>query len=230
MGRILLVEDDARTAELVATFLRGEGFDVDTERTGPSGLARLLAAPPDLVILDWMLPALDGLTVCQRAREQFQGPILILTARSEEADQIQGLESGADDYLPKPVRPRLLLARIRALLRRTDGSREAIDERIVAGWITVDRATRTVWVADSSIETTTAEFDLLWLLARHQGTAITRDQLFEELRGIPYDGLDRSMDMRVSQLRKRLVDADPERRDPIRTVRGIGYQLVKTPT
>jgi two-component system response regulator RstA len=227
MPTLLLVEDDARTAELVATFLTREGFDVEGVRDGGQAVDRALASRPDLVVLDWMLPGEDGLTICRRLRaEGYAGPVLMLTARTDEIDQIIGLEVGADDYLPKPVRPRLLLARIRALLRRTGGA-EAHDDRLELGWLVVDRGRREVTVAGLPVDFTTAEFDLLWLLASRAGEPVTRDQLFEELRGIAYDGLDRSMDMRVSQLRKRLVDADPEGRDPIRTVRGVGYQLVR---
>ena len=230
MPHVLLVEDDARTAELVATFLRREGFDVGVVGAGADALARLESAPPDLMILDWMLPGgMDGIAVCTRARAVWQGPILMLTARTDEVDQIVGLEVGADDYLPKPVRPRLLLARIRALLRRASAPEPTSDEAdvLTCGWVVVDRGRREVRVGGVVVDLTTAEFDLLWLLASRAGTPVDRDTLFEELRGIPYDGLDRSMDMRVSQLRKRLVDVDPEGRAPIRTVRGAGYQLVR---
>lgn len=225
MTRVLLVEDDERTAELVATFLEGEGFAVTAVHRGAAGLAAILTDPPDVVVLDWMLPDLDGLTVCRRARERYTGPIVMLTARDDDVDQILGLEVGADDYLTKPVRPAILVARIRALLRRTIVEPTGGDRHEVADWV-IDRGRRTVTVCGEPIEVTTAEFDLLWLLAEHAGEPVTRDQLFENLRGIPYDGLDRSMDMRVSQLRKRLVDAHPRGADPICTVRGVGYQLV----
>lgn len=223
--RVLVIEDDRRTAELVQTYLLSEGFEVEAVHRGADGLAAILTDPPDVVVLDWMLPDLDGLQVCKRARADYAGPILMLTARDDEVDQIVGLEVGADDYLTKPVRPRLLVARLRALLRRTGEASGGSDRHVVADWV-IDRGRRTVTVAGAPIEVTTAEFDLLWLLAEHAGSPVTRDQLFEELRGIPYDGLDRSMDMRVSQLRKRLVDAHPQGLDPIRTVRGVGYQMV----
>ena len=231
MSRLLLVEDDPRTADLVSTFLTREGFVVTVAGTGAEALELLSSEPPDLMVLDWMLPGgMDGLTVCTRARAVWRGPILMLTARTDEVDQIVGLEVGADDYLPKPVRPRLLLARVRALLRRSQSPPLGSEEpaQLVCGWIEIDRGRREVRVGGSSVDLTTAEFELLWLLGARAGTPVDRDALFEELRGIPYDGFDRSMDMRVSQLRKRLIDADPEGRDPIRTVRGVGYQLVKT--
>ncbi len=229
MPRILLVEDDTRTAELVAAFLRQEAFEVDVIGDGSVAIAHIQAESPDLVVLDWMLPGADGLTVCRQVRDRFDGPILMLTARTDEVDQIVGLEVGVDDYMMKPVRPRLLLARIRALLRRARpaAADEGEPDRIVNGWLVVDRSKREVRVSDLVVDLTTAEFDLLWLLARRAGSPVDRDALFTELRGITYDGFDRSMDMRVSQLRKRLSDADPEGRDPIRTVRGVGYQLVK---
>ncbi|MEN0067676.1 MAG: response regulator transcription factor [Myxococcota bacterium] len=225
--RVLVVEDDRRTAELVRDYLQGEGFTVTLAHRGSEGLAAILTDAPDVVVLDWMLPDLDGLQVCKRARESYAGPILMLTARDDEVDQIVGLEVGADDYLTKPVRPRLLVARLRALLRRTTSSPDGRDpeRHEVADWV-IDRGRRSVTVRGEVVDLTTAEFDLLWFLAEHAGSPVTRDQLFEELRGIPYDGLDRSMDMRVSQLRRRLVDAHPEGLDPICTVRGTGYQLV----
>lgn len=229
MARILLVEDDPRTSELVATFLRQEGLQVDTEADGGQVVQRVLRQPPDLIVLDWMLPGLSGLEICRRLRgEGYTGGVLMLTARTDEVDQIVGLEVGADDYLPKPVRPRLLLARIRALLRRAPGPAEPTDpDRLELGWLVLDRGCREVTVAGVAVQLSTAEFDLLWLLGQHAGQPVDRDALFTELRGIPYDGLDRSMDMRVSALRRRLIDADPRGRDPIRTVRGRGYQLVK---
>lgn len=227
MARLLLVEDDARATELVRTFLEREGYVVHAVGTGPEGLTALEGGGFDLVVLDWMLPGMDGVTVCARARAFFSGPILMLTARTDEVDQVVGLEVGADDYLAKPVRPRVLLARVRALLRRA-APQASDDHRRVCGWVVIDSASRAVTVAGVPIEVTTADFDLLWLLAEHAGTPVDRDTLFQTLRGISYNGLDRSMDMRVSQLRKRLIDADPEHRDPIRTVRAVGYQLVKT--
>ena len=223
---ILLVEDDARIAELVGTYLEGQGYDVSAEADGARGAARIVAERPDLVILDWMLPSEDGLSVCRRVRAAgFGGPILMLTARTDEVDQILGLEMGADDYVPKPVRPRLLLARLRALERR--GRPAEPDQRVSLGDLIVDRARREVMVAGRAVVLTTAEFELLWLLAMRSGEPVDRETLFRELRGIAFDGVDRSMDMRVSTVRKRLQEADPHSRTWIVTVRGVGYQLVQ---
>ena len=224
--RLLLVEDDPRIRELVSGYLVSKGFEVDVVADGTSAVERICEAPPELVILDWMLPGEDGLSVCRRAREHYRGPILMLTARTDEIDEIVALEVGVDDYLSKPVRPRLLLARVTALLRRVTIEPGAA-QKIELGDLIVDAAQRTVTVVGVDVVLTTAEFELLWYLASHAGSPLTRDDLFRELRGIEYDGLDRSMDMRVSQVRKRLSEADPHARDWIKTVRGVGYQMVR---
>jgi two-component system response regulator RstA len=154
-------------------------------------------------------------------RTRFSGPILMLTARSEETDAIVGLEVGADDYVAKPASPRLLLARIRALLRRRT---EAPRERVEVGGLQVDRAAREARIDGVLVELTSAEFDLLWLLAVRAGEPVPREELLRDLRGIDWDGLDRSIDVRVSQLRRKLAQ-DPRHRERIKTVRGLGYQL-----
>jgi len=224
--RLLLVEDDPRIRELVAGYLQEKGFDVSVVGDGEAAMERLAEASVDLVILDWMLPGSDGLEVCRRAREHYSGPILMLTARTDEIDEIVALEVGVDDYLSKPVRPRLLLARVTALLRRaSDAGADA--RRIELGDLVIDASQRRATVAGEEVVLTTAEFDLLWFVGGRAGSPVTRDDLFRELRGIEYDGLDRSMDMRVSQVRKRLAEADPHARDRIKTVRGVGYQLVR---
>jgi len=224
--RLLLVEDDPRIRELVAGYLQGKGFDVSVVGDGEAAMERLAEASVDLVILDWMLPGSDGLEVCRRAREHYSGPILMLTARTDEIDEIVALEVGVDDYLSKPVRPRLLLARVTALLRRASDT-GADARRIELGDLVIDASQRRATVAGEEVVLTTAEFDLLWFVGGRAGSPVTRDDLFRELRGIEYDGLDRSMDMRVSQVRKRLAEADPHARDWIKTVRGVGYQLVR---
>lgn len=223
---MLLVEDDAATAELVATYLRREGFEVEVAPDGVTGRDRVRAAPPDVLVLDWMLPRLDGIGVCRAVREHWSGPVLMLTARTDEVDEVVALEVGVDDFLAKPVRARVLLARLRALLRRGAPAPDPA-ERVVLGALVVDRARREVRVDEVPIALTTAEFDLLWELARHAGTAVSREDLFRALRGFDWNGLDRSIDMRVSQVRKKLRDAVPGWDDPIRTVRGQGYQLVR---
>ncbi|MCL2524789.1 MAG: winged helix-turn-helix domain-containing protein [Betaproteobacteria bacterium] len=225
--RILLVEDDAKLAELTAEYLAKNDFQVAVEPRGDSAEARILAEQPDLVILDVMLPGKDGFEVCRSVRKQYRGVILMLTARDEDFDQILGLEMGADDYIAKPVQPRVLLARIKALLRRlpavSDGGNE---ESLLFGQFRISQATRTASLADSVIDLTTAEFDLLWLLASHAGNVLSRDDLLQELRGIGFDGLDRSIDARISRLRKKLND-DPENPTRIKTVRGKGYLFSK---
>jgi len=226
--RILLVEDDARLADLTAEYLAKNDLNVSIEPRGDTAEARILNEQPDLVILDVMLPGKDGFEVCRAVRPQYRGVILMLTARDEDFDQILGLEMGADDYIAKPVQPRVLLARIKALLRRLPGTGETPgeSESLTFGQFRISQATRTATLSDTSIDLTTAEFDLLWLLATHAGNVLSRDDLLQELRGIGFDGLDRSIDARISRLRKKLND-DPENPTRIKTVRGKGYLFSK---
>ncbi|MCE1181320.1 MAG: winged helix-turn-helix domain-containing protein, partial [Rhodocyclales bacterium] len=170
-----------------------------------------------------------GFEVCRAVRRQYRGVILMLTARDEDFDQILGLELGADDYIAKPAQPRVLLARIKALLRRLPSTPEAANtdnETMTFGQFRISQATRTALLNGQGIDLTTAEFDLLWLLASHAGNVLSRDDLLQELRGIGFDGLDRSIDARISRLRKKLND-DPENPTRIKTVRGKGYLFSK---
>lgn len=231
--RILLVEDDERLAELTAEYLRKNDYEVAIEARGDSAESRILNERPDLVILDVMLPGKDGFEVCRAVRPLYHGVILMLTARDEDFDQILGLELGADDYIAKPVQPRLLLARIKALLRRAPGTTEsamgsegAERAELAFGSFRISQATRSAQLATEAIDLTTAEFDLLWLLASHAGNILSRDDLLQELRGIGFDGLDRSIDARISRLRRKLGD-DPENPTRIKTVRGKGYLFSK---
>ncbi|MCE1238369.1 MAG: winged helix-turn-helix domain-containing protein [Azonexaceae bacterium] len=226
--RILLVEDDERLAELTAEYLTKNDLQVAIEPRGDAAEARILNEQPDLVILDVMLPGKDGFEVCRSVRQQYRGVILMLTARDEDFDQILGLELGADDYIAKPVQPRVLLARIKALLRRMPTASEPAqdNESLVFGQFRISQATRTAALGSQAIDLTTAEFDLLWLLASHAGNVLSRDDLLQELRGIGFDGLDRSIDARISRLRKKLND-DPENPTRIKTVRGKGYLFSK---
>ncbi len=229
IARILLVEDDERLAGLTSEYLTRNDFEVAVEGRGDTAEARILAEQPDLVILDVMLPGKDGFEVCRGVRHAYRGVILMLTARDEDFDQILGLEMGADDYIAKPVQPRVLLARIKALLRRLPGTPENAPggtEEKVFGEFRISQATRTASLAGQTIDLTTAEFDLLWLLACHAGSVLSRDDLLQELRGIGFDGLDRSIDARISRLRKKLND-DPENPTRIKTVRGKGYLFSK---
>ncbi len=227
--RILLVEDDERLAELTAEYLTKNDLQVAIEPRGDMAEARILQEQPDLVILDVMLPGKDGFEVCRAVRQQYRGVILMLTARDEDFDQILGLEMGADDYIAKPVQPRVLLARIKALLRRMPAAGEGPaneTEKMMFGQFRISQATRTASLGSENIDLTTAEFDLLWLLASHAGNVLSRDDLLQELRGIGFDGLDRSIDARISRLRKKLND-DPENPTRIKTVRGKGYLFSK---
>jgi two-component system, OmpR family, response regulator RstA len=219
--RILLVEDDTKLSRLVTEFLEANGYRVSTETHGDKAVERIIEEVPDLVILDLMLPGLDGLSVCKRVRAQYKYPILMLTARGEETDELQGLEIGADDYIAKPVRPQLLLARIKTLLRRVRRF-DSDQQRITLGTVEIDAGRRAVKIDARSIEVTTTEFELIWFLARHAGEVVTRDQISHALRGHEWDGLDRSIDLAVSRLRKKLGDdgRNPER---IRSIRSAGY-------
>ncbi len=232
---ILLVEDDPRLAALVKEYLEQSGLTVSHEPRGDLAPARILSETPDLVILDLMLPGLDGLSICKAVREEFRGAILMLTARGDEVDEVVGLELGADDYLAKPVSPRLLLARVNSLLRRTaaDPRRAphqpapgaAPPESVTLGALEVDSARRAVSLAGRPVDLTTAEFDLLWYLCLRPGEVLSRERIYRELRGIEYDGLDRSIDLRVARLRKKLGD-DGKQPRLIKSVRGTGYLLV----
>ena len=223
--RILVVEDDERLAALTAEYLTKNSYDVKIEGDGIVAERRILAENPDLVILDLMLPGKDGFEICRSVRPAYRGIILILTAKDEDLDQILGLELGADDFIAKPVQPRLLLARIKALLRRTNASTAEIhgeQQQLEFGQFRISQATRTATLGAQAIDLTTAEFDLLWLLAQGAGTILSRDDLLQDLRGIGFDGLDRSIDARISRLRKKLHD-DPDNPKRIKTVRGKGY-------
>ena len=226
---ILIVEDDERLAELTREYLEANGLRVAIESDGAKAAARILRDQPDLVVLDLMLPGEDGLSICRKVRGSYHGPILMLTARSDDMDQVLGLEMGADDYVCKPVRPRVLLARIRALLRRSEGASEPVpadaQRRLQYGVLVIDSAMREAWLREQSIELTSAEFDLLWLLASNAGRILSREEIFTALRGIEYDGLDRSIDVRISRIRPKIGD-DPMHPRLIKTVRSKGYLFV----
>lgn len=226
MEHVLIIEDDVRLAELTRDYLESNGFKVTVEGEGSQGVEQILALQPDLVILDLMLPGEDGLSICRRVRPDYAGPILMLTARTDDMDQVLGLEMGADDYVPKPVQPRVLLARMRALLRRAEIADQSGDSRLSFGNLEVDSATREAWLEGERIDLTSAEFDLLWLLASNAGRVLTREEIFSNLRGIKYDGQDRSIDVRVSRIRPKIGD-DPNHPHRIKTVRSKGYLFVK---
>jgi DNA-binding response OmpR family regulator len=232
--RILVVEDDKRLAGLIRDYLRQQGYQTAVERRGDHAAQRILHEQPALVVLDLTLPGKDGLTILQQVRGEFNGPVLILTAREDDMDQVAGLEMGADDYVKKPVEPRVLLARIRALLRRVakaEGAKEpeptdGHHHELNFGLLSISLTSHRVILDGVLIDLTNSEFELLWLLAANSGTILDRDTIFKVLRGSEYDGLDRSVDVMISRLRKKLGDeTSPPRR--IKTIWGKGYLFVK---
>nr|WP_218170508.1 winged helix-turn-helix domain-containing protein [Pseudomonas gingeri] len=223
----MIVEDDERLAELTREYLEGNGLRVSIEGNGALAAERIVREQPDLVILDLMLPGEDGLSICRKVRDVYDGAILMLTARTDDLDQIQGLDLGADDYVCKPVRPRLLLARIQALLRRSEPAEVVPPQvrRLQFGPLVIDDALREAWLNEAGIELTSAEFDLLWLLVANAGRILSREEIFTALRGIGYDGQDRSIDVRISRIRPKIGD-DPEHPRLIKTIRSKGYLFV----
>ncbi|TQF68125.1 response regulator transcription factor [Pseudoalteromonas luteoviolacea] len=221
--RVALVEDDVELAQWITEYLEAKQYKVTVYHDGISGFEGIKLNPPELVILDGMLPGMDGLDVCRELRNTMALPILMLTARDEEVDEIIGLEMGADDYLTKPVRGRLLEARIKNLLRRTAPC--SVSSAIVLGQLEVNPDTRNVILNGINIKVSSNEFDVLWALAQHAGSVVTRDALIQQLRGFEYDGFDRSIDLRISRLRKKLGDTEEPYK--IATVWGKGYQLAK---
>jgi len=226
--RIMIVEDDERLASLTRDYLENNGMTVSLVADGDEAIRRIKSEQPDLVVLDMMLPGADGLTVCRQVRPGFSNPILMLTARTDDMDQVLSLEMGADDYVPKPVKPRVLLARVRALLRRSEVevTREDQNRRLEFDDLVIDDAARQVSLRGQLVELTSAEYDLLWLLASNAGTVLSREAIFEQLRGIQYDGQDRSIDVRISRIRPKIGD-DPDRPKRIKTVRARGYLFVR---
>ncbi|MFY0642778.1 MAG: response regulator [Bermanella sp.] len=233
--QILIVEDDERLASLTQEYLESNGMQVTVEGDGSAAVGRIKTEQPDLVILDLMLPGEDGLSICRLVRPYYSGPIIMLTARDDDLDQVLGLEMGADDYLAKPARPRVLLARIRALLRRVkegpvisaaDDAKSGEQSRVTFANLVVDNGMREAWLDEEPIDLTSAEFDLLWLLSSNAGRVLSREEIFTALRGIEYDGQDRSIDVRISRIRPKIGD-DPLQPKRIKTVRSKGYLFVK---
>jgi two-component system response regulator CpxR len=222
--RVLLIDDDAELCSLLSQFLKREGFSVDCEHQGAQGLERAADGNMDLVVLDVMLPGIDGFEILRRLRERSSVPVIMLTARAEDADRIEGLELGADDYLPKPFNPRELAARIRAILRRYE-ARPVTAGRVEVAGVTLDPASREVWTNGKRVELTTFEFDILELLMRSAGRVLSRDALMESLYRRKATPFDRSLDMHISHLRKKLERGE----DLIKTIRGVGYQFCFTP-
>ena len=227
---LVIVDDDERLAQLRSELVIHNDFEVRVINRGDDAIEQLATLSFDLVVLDIMLPGVDGLEVCKQLRSYFAGPILMLTAKCSDFDQLIGLEIGADDYVIKPVEPHVLLARIRALLRRVSNDKQdkdSIDEHLVFGNLSINRPSRTVTLSGEDVPLTTREFQLLWLLASKAGTIISRDDILSHTRGLNYDGLDRTVDVRISKLRKKLDDTS-EQPVKIKTIWGKGYLFVPT--
>ena len=225
--RLLMIEDDRALAEMVATYLGRAGMMLDHRESTEAGLAAALQGGYDAIVLDLMLPDGDGLEVCRAIRARSDVPILMLTARGEEADRIVGLEIGADDYLPKPFNPRELLARLRAILRRRSGGTPAAGETLRFGRLTIDRAARRATVDGEERTLTGHQFDLLWALAESAGRVLSREQLMDRVRGDVLEAFDRSIDVHVSRIRAAIED-DPKNPRRIVTLRGAGYLFTRS--
>ncbi|MEM6956409.1 MAG: response regulator transcription factor [Myxococcota bacterium] len=222
---LLLVEDDDELAALLLEYLGLHGFELARVASGNAGIERILKVPPDAVILDLMLPGVNGLEVCRRVRPTYRGAILMLTASKSDADHVAGLEIGADDFVTKPIEPRILLARIRAQLRRLSGNGVPEQDGVLrVGELWVDVGSRDAGVADQTVPLTTMEFDVLLMLTRHAGAVVEREDLYTKVLGIEYDGLDRGMDVHISRIRRKLKRSgfDTTR---LKAVRGVGYLL-----
>jgi DNA-binding response OmpR family regulator len=224
---VLLVEDDLRLAELVRTYLHGNGFRVAVEHRGDRVIEHLQGTPPDLVVLDLGLPGRDGFAVCKELRAASEVPILIVTARDNDIDHVVGLEIGADDYVVKPVEPRVLVARIHALLRRARAAAPVEPRVLKFAELTINATARSVAIGANEVSLSSNEFDLLFFLACRPGEIQSRETLYLQLYKREYDGLDRTLDVRISHLRKKLGDAGAT--DRIRTVWGHGYLFSPDP-
>jgi two-component system response regulator RstA len=229
----MLVEDDEKLASLLQSYLSNFGFDVVVVHSGSEAVDKIIATQPSLVVLDLMLPGLDGLSVCRQVRNQYSGQILMLTASGDDMDQVAALEIGADDFVQKPIQPRVLLARIKNLLRRDQSSKE-INQAANTSNSNKEKTFGALWLngplqrcklADELVPLTPSEFSLLWQLVEHAEQVLSRDKLLQSLRNLEYDGLDRSIDNKIAQIRKKLKD-DTNRPQGLITVRGKGYMFV----
>ena len=225
MNRILLIDDDAKLSDLLGAYFSRFGFELLSATHPQVGLDLLVSEKPDLVILDVMLPDMDGFEVCRRIRKASKVPIVMLTARGEVTDRIVGLELGADDYLPKPFEPRELVVRIQSVLRRTAGEQKEADGELNFDGLRIDAKTRRAELDEQSLELTTMEYELLLLLASNPGRVFSRDEILNGLRGIDAQLFSRSVDILVSRLRQKLGDTAKQPRF-IKTVWGAGYTFV----
>jgi two-component system, OmpR family, alkaline phosphatase synthesis response regulator PhoP len=218
---VLVVEDEASIASFVSAYLKNAGYTVRTASTGAEALKLVESAKPALVVLDLMLPDIDGVEVCKRIRQTRELPVLMLTARDEDVDKIIGLEVGADDYMTKPFNPRELVARVRAILRRSAPDSSKRESAVIQhGDLSIDAGRREARVGDQEVQLAPKEFDLLWELLDHKGLVLTRDQLLERVWGYTFAGDTRTVDVHVRQLRRKLGEASP-----IVTVWGVGYKV-----
>jgi DNA-binding response OmpR family regulator len=222
---ILVVEDEPSIASFVGMYLEKAGFAVRTAETGADAIEQADAEAPALIVLDLMLPDLDGIDVCRRIRQRSDVPILMLTARDDDIDKIIGLEVGADDYLTKPFNPGELVARVKSVLRRANPQRRELESASLEhGELRIDAGRREVTIAEDEVQLAPKEFDLLWELLDHRGLVLTRDQLLERVWGYTFAGDTRTVDVHVRQLRRKLGEASP-----IVTVWGVGYKVSAEP-
>ncbi len=225
-AKILVVDDEQSIINLVAAYLRQEGYEVYTAMDGPSGLKAVRAFKPDLIVLDVMLPGLDGIAVLTQLRRESDVYVIMLTAKSEEIDKILGLSVGADDYLTKPFSPRELVARIKAALRRygQQSGGASVSQVLVFRHLRIDVEARQVWKDDQLVELTTIEFDLLYALAEHRGRVLSREQLLERVWGHDFYGQERVVDVHLGHVRRK-IEPNPAHPELIVTVRGVGYRF-----
>lgn len=223
---VLIVDDDSRLSAMLADYLSANGFSVQTSSSGQAGLAQIARRAPDAVILDIMLPDLDGFEICRRIRTSSTVPILMLTAKGEDTDRIVGLELGADDYLPKPFNPRELLARLKAILRRSGGIAPKTVRAMRFGRLEIDPGSRTARVEGRECALTSYQFDLLAALAENAGRVLSREQLMDRMKGEEAEAFDRSIDVHISRIRA-AIETDPKHPRRIITVRGAGYLFAR---
>jgi two-component system response regulator RstA len=226
-AHIFVVEDDTEICRLLKLFLETEGFAISFCHHGIEAVEHIRQSQPDIVLLDIMLPGQDGIQVCKQVRDFYFGPVLMLTASEDDISELTAFKVGADDYVRKPIKPEVLLMRIQALLRRSQGTKAESAGSIHCDALTINASRREVMLNKELIDLHSSEIDLVLLLAQSQGQAVSRDECFRALRGFDYDGIDRSLDMRISSLRKKIMDQKSPHRY-IKTVRGVGYMLVSS--
>lgn len=226
-AHIFVVEDDTEICRLLRLFLETEGFAINFCHHGIEAVEAVRQSQPDIVLLDIMLPGQDGIQVCKQIRDFYSGPVLMLTASEDDISELTAFKVGADDYVRKPIKPEVLLMRIQALLRRSQGTKIEGVESIHCDDLTINASRREVLLNNELIDLHSSEIDLVLLLAQSQGQAVSRDECFLALRGFDYDGIDRSLDMRISSLRKKILDQKSPHRF-IKTVRGVGYMLASS--